>query len=166
MMVVHTTQFTRRMIMKKSLLILAAVSVLAMTGCRSSKVTEPVQKPVSITRFCGEWKISSFTGFDKMPDAFMNITYVEDIDSGEELSVNGFSGVNSFFATILNENSFPLGNSMGSTKMMGSPEEMNFEDAFIQVIACSDNWNVSGRKLTVTYGDKTAVFENTFVSDK
>ena len=152
--------------MKKSLLILAAVSVLVMTGCRSNKPETPVQETKAITRFCGQWHITSFTGFNTMPDAYMNITYVEDIDSGEELSVNGFSGVNYFFATILGTNSFPLGNNVGSTKMMGSPEEMDFEDAFIQVIALSDDWKVSGGKLTVTYGDKTAVFEAPFVNDK
>lgn len=152
--------------MKKSLLILAAVSVLTIISCRSTKTSSPVSESTTITKFCGEWKIISFTGFDTMPDAYMNITYVEDVDSGEELSVNGFSGVNSFFATILDESSFPLGNSMGSTKMMGSPEEMDFEDAFIQVIASSNDWQVSGNKLTVTYGDKTAVFEAPFVNDK
>ncbi|MBS7260156.1 MAG: META domain-containing protein [Treponema sp.] len=152
--------------MKKSLLILAAVSVLTIISCRSTKTSSPVSESTTITKFCGEWKIISFTGFDKMPDAYMNITYVEDIDSGEELSVNGFSGVNYFFATILGTNSFPLGNNVGSTKMMGSPEEMDFEDAFIQVIASSNDWQVSGNKLTVTYNDKTAVFEAPFVNDK
>ena len=152
--------------MKKSLLILATVSVLTIISCRSTKTSSPVSESTTITKFCGEWKIISFTGFDKMPEAFMNITYVEDVDSGEELSVNGCSGVNSFFVTILHESSFPLGNSMGSTKMMGSPEEMDFEDAFIQVIASSNDWQVSGNKLTVTYNDKTAVFEAPFINDK
>jgi len=150
--------------MKKSLFILAAVTVLAFTGCRSTKNPAPVQESTSITRFCGEWKVTEFTGFDTMPEAYMNITYVDDIDFGEELSVSGFSGVNSFFASISDDSSFPL--SMGSTKMMGAPEDMDFEDAFLEVLSNAEDWKVKGRTLTVTYGERTIVFQNTFVGDK
>ncbi len=157
--------------MKKSFIsftagILAALSVFTFAGCRTNKVKTPAKESTSIIRFCGEWKLVSYSGFESIPEAYMNITWVDDIESGEELSVNGYSGVNSFFSTIKDNNSFPLGHNVGSTKMMGAPEDMEFEDAFLDTLCNAKDWKVSGRTLTITDGDKTAVFQNTYVSDK
>lgn len=152
--------------MKRSLLILAALSVIAFAGCKTTKVQVPGGK--AVTRMTGEWLIQSLTGFDSesLPKAYMNNSLVDDIDAGKVLSVTGFSGVNQFFGSVKVSEGFPMGESMGSTRMMGSPEDMEFEDTLIHLLATAENWEVSGYTLTITDGTTTAVFYTTYRDEK
>lgn len=144
--------------MKKTfLIIMAALSVFAFAGCKSNKATS-TEVPAKY-RYVGLWKILSLTGFENdIPEAEMTIWFTEDSD--KELDITGFSGVNRFFAKIDSEgtNQFPIGDKMASTKMMGSPEDMAFEDAFIEVLCTADSWKNEEGRLTVSNGKATAVF--------
>lgn len=145
-------------IMKKTILaLMAALTVFAFAGCKTSKASS--SETQAKYKYVGVWKIESLTGFDKeIPEAEMTIWFTEDSDS--ELDVTGFSGVNRFFTTIKAEgpNQFPIGNNMGSTKMMGSEEDMAFEDAFLELLCTAEDWTSGEGRLTVSNGKSKAVF--------
>lgn len=147
--------------MKKSILsftatILAAFSLFAFAGCRSNKVSAYKDN----IELIGKWQLSKLSGFKdaEVPELIMDISAVEDVEFGEELSVSGNGGVNTFFATINANHEFPLGANMGMTKMMGSPEEMAIEDALMAVLSTADDWSVYNGMLTITNGKETAVY--------
>lgn len=157
-------------IMKKSFLMLAVLSVLTFAGCKSTKIIS-VEDSMKY-KYVGEWTIESLSGFDgKMVEATMTILPVEDVEDVKypyELSVTGFSGVNRYFATIKGnkeKHELPIGNNMGSTKMMGSPEEMEFEDALIELLCTAESWVRKGNTLTISNGKLTAVYTKG-ISDK
>ena len=53
--------------------------------------------------------------------------------------VNGNSGINSFFGTVISENGkFKASDQFGSTKMAGDPKAMAFEDNFMDVLLQAD----------------------------
>lgn len=137
--------------------ILAALAVLVFAGCKSNKV-EPTEKLV-LTGFSGNWILSSFTEASVEDMSSINLGISYDTES-KGYVFNGFSGVNHFFANVENkEPVFPLGANVASTKMMGAPEEMAFEDAFLELMCKADSWTVERNTLTVTDGSKTAVFK-------
>ncbi len=140
--------------MKKIFYVLAAVLAFVLAGCRSTDVSK---KAITPSALCGEWKIASLSGFDsaKIPEATLSVMARDE----DEFSLNGFSGVNSFFANLKNSpDAFPIGDRLASTKMMGAPEDMSFEDVLIHLIAVSASWKIEGNTLKVTHGTTTAVF--------
>lgn len=148
--------------MKKALYIFAALAAFTMVSCSStkgSKTPAPIEKDALPSELCGEWKIISLTDIpkEKMIEATLFVS-PEDAVPGF-YTVQGFSGVNQFFATIGDSlKSFPIGETMASTKMMGTPEEMEFEDSLVHTLATAAAWKIAGNTLTVSNGEKTAVY--------
>ena len=140
--------------MKKIFYVLAAVLAFVLAGCKSTSVS---QKAITPSALCGEWKIASLSGCDsaKIPEATLSVMAREE----DEYAINGFSGVNRFFANLKNTpDAFPIGDRLASTKMMGAPDDMTFEDVLTNVIAVSSSWKIEGNTLKITAGTKTAVF--------
>ncbi|WP_407399924.1 META domain-containing protein [Treponema sp.] len=144
--------------MKKIFLIITAALSFIIFGCKSTEgKTKTSGKAITPSALCGEWKIQSLTGFKNadQTDATLSIIAKDE----DEYSLNGFSGVNSFFATLSDTpKAFPIGNNLASTKMMGAPEDMAFEDELIKIIATSGSWKIENRKLVITNGKASAVF--------
>ncbi|MCQ2240126.1 META domain-containing protein [Treponema sp.] len=144
--------------MKNIFVILSAIFSLFIFGCKTTDSTSKTNaKGTTPSQICGEWKIQSLTGFKNadQTDATLSIIAKDE----DEYSLNGFSGVNSFFATLSDTpKAFPIGNNLASTKMMGAPEDMAFEDELIKIIATSGSWKIENRKLVITNGKASAVF--------
>ena len=144
--------------MKRIIAIIAAAISLLSVGCKSTEAApKPEAKSVSPSEICGEWKIESLTGFaaEKIPEATLSVIATDE----DEFSLNGYSGVNSFFTNLKDtSDAFPIGDKLASTKMMGAPEDMAFEDALLKVISLAESWKLEGGKLTVTSDKSTAVF--------
>ena len=144
--------------MKKIFVILSAVISLFLIGCATTGGSSKTRaKGTTPSQICGEWKIQSLTGFENAEHFGATLSVFANED--EEFSLNGYSGVNSYFANLADTpKAFPIGNNLASTKMMGAPEDMAFEDELLKVIANAKSWKIEGRKLTVTDGKTSAVF--------
>lgn len=144
--------------MKKIFVILSAVISLFLIGCATTGGSSKTgAKGTTPSKICGEWKIQSLTGFENAEHFGATLSVFANED--EEFSLNGYSGVNSYFANLADTpKAFPIGNNLASTKMMGAPEDMAFEDELLKLIANAKSWKIEGRKLTVTDGKTSAVF--------
>ena len=112
--------------MKKSLLITLGLAVLSgfFCSCKSSPQL----------KIEGTWNTSAIEiGGEKLPVCESSLIIGKSKNKIYEL--NGNSGVNSFFGSAkVNGNSFKVLNNMGSTKMLGDPESMEFEKNFTEVL--------------------------------
>lgn len=144
--------------MKKILIVIAAALSLFAAGCKTTGGTSASgAKETSPSQICGEWKIESLTGFaaEKIPEATLSVLAKDE----SEYTLSGYSGVNSYSTTLEDTpKAFPIGDRLASTKMMGAPDDMAFEDELLKVIALAKSWKVEGKKLTVTNGNTIAVF--------
>ncbi|MBQ0040128.1 MAG: hypothetical protein KBS64_06865, partial [Treponema sp.] len=96
--------------MKKIFYLLAAIATFLLAGCKSTSVS---QKAITPSALCGEWKIASLSGFDsaKIPEATLSVMAKDE----DEYAINGFSGVNTFFANVKDSaDVFPIGNNLAS----------------------------------------------------
>lgn len=144
--------------MKKIFIILSAILSLLVFGCKttgnSSKTGATGTTPSQV---CGEWKIQSLTGFENVSHYGATLSVLANEEG--DFILNGYSGVNSYFANLADTpKAFPVGNNLASTKMMGAPEDMAFEDELLKIIANAKSWKIEGRKLTITNGKTSAVF--------
>lgn len=104
--------------------------VLAFIGCKNEM------------NVVGEWETCSLeiNGI-KQEICISNITISK--KTNNEYSFNGNSGVNRFFGSVeIKGNSFSVKDDMGSTKMMGEPRAMEFEDNFIKTLIEADSVKV------------------------
>lgn len=108
--------------------------LFAFTGCTSAKVKTDFDSSVYI----GTWQIDSF----QMDGIFQQIAVSEitfETDQGKTFNIYGNSGVNSFFGEVkIDGSSFSVGENMGSTKMAGSPEAMEYEDNFLACLTTAE----------------------------
>lgn len=107
----------------------------------------------------GEWETRSLE-INGIPQeiCISNITIAQ--KTNNEYSFNGDSGVNRFFGSVeIKGNSFSVKDDMGSTKMMGEPRAMEFEDNFIKTLIEADSVKVYTENnadfLTIENKDKT-----------
>lgn len=64
-------------------------------------------------------------------------------------SVNGCSGVNRFFGSVkINGTSFFVQDDMGSTKMLGEPNAMEFENNFLQTLIEAKSFRIFNENST------------------
>lgn len=143
--------------MKKILVIMAAALSLLAFGCKSiGSSSKGSGKAITPSALCGEWKVQSMTGFANA--AQMEATLSIMAKDEDEYSLTGFSGVNSYFATLSDSpKAFPIGNNMASTKMMGASAEMAFEDEYLKILCNAPSWKIEGSKLTITSGKSSVI---------
>lgn len=67
----------------------------------------------------------------------------------EDGTFNGFSGVNRFFGNYKLDGDRISFDQMGSTRMMGPPAAMKFEDKFIQAFVKADRCTFIGNAFTL-----------------
>lgn len=73
---------------------------------------------------------------------------------GNKLLVAGESGVNLFNGTVkVNKGKIQFVN-VGSTRMMGDPKAMEFEDIFLEAISYADGYSLENGVLTITASSK------------
>ncbi|MBQ5781121.1 MAG: META domain-containing protein [Spirochaetaceae bacterium] len=132
--------------MKK--IIIFAVFLLAFTGCAGKKF-----EPENLT---DHWiLVGAKSGKTDIASAclFLNIEFNTDENGagGKFLSINGFSGVNTFFGNLeLNGNKIVQPIQVGSTRMAGNPALMEGEQTFMDAF--------SGITSVATPDENTIVF--------
>lgn len=124
------------------------VFMIILAGCTSSKV----KTDSAATTYLGTWQIYSFQidGISQQI-AISEITFEE--AHGKSYSIYGNSGVNSFFGEVkIDGASISVGDNMGSTKMAGSPEVMEFEDNFLACLTSAEKIEITeeGNALILT----------------
>ncbi len=119
--------------MKKITVIVAAVFSLFAIGCKKDKAA------VNLDDYTGDWGTFSLEAAGEQQPVVASVISIEK-KSDTVLSVNGNSGVNSFFGDfVLSGGTVKASDNMGSTKMAGSPEAMEFEDKFLVCVSSADN---------------------------
>ena len=76
-----------------------AVISLFLIGCATTGGSSKTgAKGTTPSQICGEWKIQSLTGFENAEHFGATLSVFANED--EEFSLNGYSGVNSYFANL------------------------------------------------------------------
>lgn len=108
--------------------------MIVFVGCTSTKVKTDSDSTVYI----GTWQIDSFQIdgiFQQI--AISEITFEE--VHGKSYNIYGNSGVNSFFGEVkIDGSTLSVADNMGSTKMAGSPEAMEYEDNFLKCLTTAE----------------------------
>lgn len=137
--------------MKKILLISVAFATIFAFSCKTTNETsktstttekENVTKETSMN-IEGEWKLSKFIVNGTEKEIFDATLVVQKNEDGSYLFA-GNSGVNQYSGnvTIDKFGNLVAPNSYASTKMMGEPEKMEFEDEFLRVLSFVGKINV------------------------
>ena len=101
-------------------------------SCRST-ITKNTQPD-----FSGNWQTHSFIIENVYQQIAISEITFEKI-KGTAYSFYGNSGVNTFFGdAIIKNNSIQISSNMGSTKMAGPTEAMEFEDLFLACLSTAD----------------------------
>lgn len=109
--------------LKTFLFMVIAMLTIAFTSCSNEA------KDLS-----GKWIIYSFeVNGEKQQLVVSDITFEKQSDNS--YSVNGYSGVNSYFGDVtISGTKIKPGTNFGSTKMAGDPASMTFEDNFLKCL--------------------------------
>lgn len=79
--------------------------------------------------------------------------------NGNNYSYSGNTGVNQIFGDVKIKNGkFSMKNG-GMTKMMGAPEEVNFEDNFIACLNSAKTYSLDGNLLTISSRKSTVTLK-------
>lgn len=131
--------------MKKSLKTLFTVAMAAISGffffsCKQTSELEGTWNTIGLEK---EGIVQEI--------AISNITFTPE---GNSITVSGESGVNLFSGTIkIGKNKIKFIN-VGSTRMMGDPAAMEFEDLFLETISYADMYTLENDVLTITASSK------------
>lgn len=101
---------------------------------------------------CGTWNTCGLIKDGIAQEIVVSTINFEEIENA--IQVFGDSGVNLFNGTVKTKKGTIEFNHMGSTKMMGSPAEMEFEDMFLEAIANADSYSLENGLLTITSSSK------------
>lgn len=124
------------------------VFMIILAGCTSTKV----KTDSAATTYLGTWQIDSFQIdgiFQQI--AISEITFEE--VHGKSYNIYGNSGVNSFFGEVkIDGSTLSVADNMGSTKMAGSPEAMEYEDNFLACLTSAEKIEITeeGNALILT----------------
>ncbi len=118
--------------MKKIFIATLIASCFTFFGCKEE----------GLNNLVGTWNVCSFEKEGQSMDIFDSHITFED-KGNNVFEMNGNSGVNSFFGDVsISEKGFQVSDKMGSTKMMGAPDEMVFEDNFIACLIGADSADI------------------------
>lgn len=106
------------------------------------------------------WRLIDITTETKIPESVKNIAITLNINDD---SVAGFSGCNHYFGGIAFNGQKVELSRMASTKMMGSPDEMELETLFLDKLQSVDSFKVQNEQLVLfdAEGKKLLTFEKT-----
>lgn len=126
--------------MKKLILVLAAVLPFLFISCKGAEELK------------GNWNTTAITlngESVKVVESFVNLQ-----PSGSKVKVYGNAGVNVFNGDVKASEGKLESNGFACTRMMGSPEQMACEDAFLEIISYADSYTVEGDILTIRSSSK------------
>lgn len=119
--------------MKKLLFVLAVIASLFAAGCKKSYHLESYEN---------EWFLINIeqNGVNVSPYLMgVEATLTGEKVSSNTLKITGCSGINQYFGEIkFKGDKISVGDKMGSTKMAGAPEAMEFEDLFLKGLTGAD----------------------------
>lgn len=135
-------------------LVLAAITsatALSFAGCASDSAARGEHVNVDPTVLRGTWRVASLTNGPVVPTTNppISITFEDEELSGAG-KLFGFAGVNRFFGAY---EAAPGGTieigAVGSTRMAGAPDLMNFEDTFLKWLGSASRYSVESGKVTL-----------------
>lgn len=131
--------------LKTFFIMVVAMAAIAFTSCSNESKD-----------FSGSWDIYSFeVNGTKQQLVVSDITFEKQSDT--LYSVNGYSGVNSYFGDVtVTGSKIKPGTNFGSTKMAGDPASMTFEDNFLKCLT-----GATSAKLTNEDGTEFLQITNT-----
>lgn len=141
--------------MKKLAVILTGLlgAALMFTGC-NKKIVE---------NFEGNWKTESLTADGTVVPLVESEIALAAAENGT-FAYSGNSGVNNYFGTLsIGNGKIKVNEDGGSTKMMGAPEEQDFEDKFLECLMNADSYNWSEKTLVIE--SKAKKLKITFVKE-
>lgn len=127
--------------MKKSLITLFTVAIVAISGFFFFSCEET-------NELSGTWNTIGLEKDNVVQEiAISNLTFTPE---GKTITVSGESGVNLLSGTVkLGKNKIKFIN-VGSTRMMGDPAAMEFENMFLETISYADSYTLENNTLTIT----------------
>lgn len=126
--------------MKKLLILVTALFSIFTFGCK--RVEKNTASSFSPDEFSGIWKTLSLEK-EGIQQQIAESEISFEVKDSQTLSVNGNSGVNTFFGdVIIKDGKVTVSDKMASTKMAGSPEAMEFEDLFLSCLTGADDFEI------------------------
>lgn len=121
--------------MKKIMLGVLALSSLFFFGCgKSDDLT-------------GVWKTQELTASETLP---LCESYIEFKLENGHYEIHGNSGVNLFSGSVeAKKGVFKPSDKLASTKMMGDPASVLFEDEFLKILTTADVYEINGDELVI-----------------
>ena len=116
------------------------VSIFVFAGCENQNVLS------------GNWQIDSL-----IQDGVYQQIAVSDISflmEDNQFFVAGNSGVNRFNGIVKVQGNKIIIENLASTRMMGSEEEMEYENLFLQTLTGVSNFKIKDNKLKIINADK------------
>lgn len=134
--------------MKKFLIVFAALLPLIFAGCKGGENLDGKWVPVSMTQNGKSYEIESSC-------------FVDFSTSGSKIIVSGNSGVNLLNGEIKIGEGSLTSNGFASTRMMGTPTQMAFEDAFLEIFSYATSYELKDGSLKIVSAEKNGeiVFE-------
>lgn len=131
--------------MKKSLKALFTVAMVAISGFFFFSCEEA-------NELSGTWNTIGLEKDNVVQEiAISNLTFTPE---GKTITVSGESGVNLLSGTVkLGKKKIKFVN-VGSTRMMGDPAAMEFENMFLETISYADSYTLENNTLTITASSK------------
>lgn len=135
--------------MKKIATIFALIlgTAAIFTSCASNKV-ENIE---------GNWIVQSLNSENQ--EISVVPANLELKKKGSNYSYSGNAGVNQIFGDVKIKNGKFSIRTGGMTKMMGAPEEVNFEDNFINCLNSAKTYSLDGNLLTISSGNSTVTLK-------
>lgn len=121
--------------MKKIFFVLTAVFAFAFMGCSGEGELK------------GTWKTIEMNQNGKSFDVIDS--FIELNPCANKVQVHGNAGVNTFNGEITAKDGKIEGGDFATTRMMGSPEEMAFEDTFLEIISRADVYEIKDDVLVL-----------------
>ncbi|MGN0739549.1 MAG: META domain-containing protein [Treponema sp.] len=122
--------------MKKIIFAVLAAAALFFTACNESE------------KLTGEWQTSAL--FKDGTEQALVESGISFKTENDRLTAAGNSGVNNFIAEVSAKNGkIKVSDKFASTKKMGSPEEMEFEDMFIETLINAESYEILDGTLSI-----------------
>lgn len=136
--------------MKKLAICSVACAALLLSSCATSKVEESAEIPTvepAFTVIQGSWETTELTkDGNAVTGSTASITFAE-----PSYNIYGNNGVNNYFGSAtIDGTAFDATESLGSTMMAGTPDQMSFEEGYMWAITHADTIGRSGSNLVIS----------------
>ena len=148
--------------MKKSIfyIIFLTSTIFLMSNCSKQESILPNTNANDIHSPFGKWKFASYADGKKI-DSVITLELSAEKNQENLYPINGKSIVNFYFAYIsVNETSKEIKiSTLGSTKMAGSPQNMQFESAYFEKLSKVNKYELSNNQLILYLSDDKMFFD-------